>query len=821
MGRQCGTLAGNHIEGYRCPDSFEDSQALFMILSGNGYEFSPLIQAKCIYYRHDSEWPIMQTVVTLYIVILNMQLLLSVFNNINWNQDILQQQVRQNMNIMAHFYIFHIQFIKCRKEGLFMKKRLSLILVLAMAVSLIAGCGNGTKSSGTGTKISPPPATSENPDKTSSKASESEPEDLSDTEAPMLADQVASGDLPPLEKRLPASDDIMIEPDVISLGEYGDSITLQCADSGHWTFGPYSEQSMFRFEQDGSGKVEPNVCKEFTSNDDSTVWTIKLREGMRWSDGEPFTADDVIFYYDHMSTPALNEDRSAMDPESDGYYPAYTSRPYSCYQVEVDGEQYWAEFKKENDYEFTVTFAAPAPAFPENVAIDNKWMFLPRHFYINYVSRKNDVKDDPDFPFITEQEALDNANRDFKKNWESYSTMSKDIGYYHWDYHIVPQLRSFIATKDNWDTVGETYELVRNPYFWKTDKEGRQLPYLDSIKFRIINDEEQITLAASGGEFDIINPADYSTVASALKNTHSLKEWITSGWDEEGIQLNQTVKDPDKRALFQDKRFREALSICVDRNLLNKTLRNDMATPWQASVPEGAFGYDPEWSKKWTEYDADRANQLLDEITEPWDQKEGTYRKMKGMDKDVEIILSVREPSASGDFVSLLKTAYKAIGVKLSDKVDADVRTTLLTNDVESALETVGTVTPALRPDAVVPVRNVQFWYSAYGKWYEDGKTEASGGIAPEGDVLELVKAYDAIKAANGPDREDIVKENVRKIYDLHKENIWVIGYLSPRPVRNLVGNRLHNFPEGLMSADEFRYNNLARPEQWWVDDTK
>ncbi len=639
-------------------------------------------------------------------------------------------------------------------------------------------------------------------------------------EAPELAAKVASGELPPLEERLPVAADVMVEPDVLSLGQYGGNITITYDDNGRWGWGPWVEQSMFRFKQDGSGQVEANVCKEFSPNADASVWTIKLREGMKWSDGAPFTADDVIFYYDHMSTPALNEDRSPVDVDAEGYYSTYTSKPYNCYQVTVDGVNYWAEFAKVNDYEFTVTFAAPKPSFAVDVAVDNKWMFLPKHFYTKYVARKDGVANDASFPLITEEQALASANADFGKAWDSYSTMSKDIGYYHWDYAAVPQLRSFIAVKDNWNTVGETYVLVRNPYFWKTDSEGRQLPYLDSISVKIINDQEQKTLAAMSGDLDYYDARnDFSTVSTALQATHTLVPWITAEWStDENLQLNQTVKDLDKRALFQDIRFRQALSICVDRQLLNDTLRNGVSAPAQASVPEGLPGFSETWRNKWTEYDVAAANALLDEITEPWDGAEGTYRKMLGTDKDVEIVVSIKEPSISGDFISLLQAAYRDVGVRLSDKVDADYRTTMLSNDVEASVEVTSASTPALRPDSLLPMRNVAVWHSAWGKWYEDGKSTANGGIEPTGDAMALIEAYDEMRAAAGPGRDAVVADCVKRIYELHEKNIWLIGYLAPLPIRNMVSNKLMNLPAGLLQVDEYRFQNLARPEQFWIN---
>jgi peptide/nickel transport system substrate-binding protein len=368
-----------------------------------------------------------------------------------------------------------------------MKKVVSLMLTVALIITMLPGCSK-SKTTNNDDSATPTVAATDS----GSAAGPTAAAEANSKEAPMLAEQVAAGTLPKLEDRMPAAEDIMVESDVMSIGTYGGSITSTTNDQGHWGWGPWAEESMFRFKQDGSGQVEANVCKNFSANEDATVWTIELRKGMKWSDGQPFTADDVIFYYDHMSTPALNPDCTAVSVDDPNYYPAYTSKPYNCYQVIKDGKTYWAKFDKVDDYKFTVTFAAPKPNFPEAVAVDNKWMFLPKHFYINYVARKDGVSDDASFPLITEEQAIANANKDFGKEWADYSTMGKDIGYYNWDYAIVPQIRSFIAVKDNWNTVGETYELVRNPYFWKTDSEGHQLPYLDSLKFEIINDADQI-----------------------------------------------------------------------------------------------------------------------------------------------------------------------------------------------------------------------------------------------------------------------------------------------------------------------------------------
>ena len=118
---------------------------------------------------------------------------------------------------------------------------------------------------------------------------------------------------------------------------------------------------------------------------------------------------------------------------------------------------------------------------------------------------------------------------------------------------------------------------MRNPYFFKTDEAGNQLPYLDSIKVHIINEQDQAVLKAMAGELDYyLMPTDsYSTIVNATNATHHVMKQAVTNWAFGGaFLLNQTVKDADKRALFQNGEFRQALSLCVDRELLSATLSN-------------------------------------------------------------------------------------------------------------------------------------------------------------------------------------------------------------------------------------------------------
>ena len=203
-------------------------------------------------------------------------------------------------------------------------------------------------------------------------------------------------------------------------------------------------------------------------------------------------------------------------------------------------------------------------------------------------------------------------------------------------------------------------------------------------------------------------------------------------------------------------------------------------------------------------------------MTEPWDGADGTYRKMKGTDEDVVLNFLLDENKAGrlGDYIGLLTSAYASVGIKVLDKIQSDVAQTILANEHEVTVDYPYGVSPALRPDTIVPMRNYMGWYGAYGKWYEDNRSTKNGGVEPTGDMMALIDAYDAINTAVGEDRSTIIAENVQKVYDLHKKNVWVIGFLSPSDYRFIISNELKNFPDRVVNADEFRWASMMRPEQ-------
>ncbi|MFF2479410.1 ABC transporter substrate-binding protein [Paenibacillus sp. NPDC058071] len=648
-------------------------------------------------------------------------------------------------------------------------KRSKLLLVLTLAISVIAaGCSNsGSNAPADGSKNS----STNKPAVTDDGAKE----------APMLAKRVSEGALPALEERMPKQEDIMIEPVIEELGQYGGDWKMPWMGvPDKWGIGQPTEEALFRFNKEGN-KVEPNVAKGYEVNEDSTVFTIHLREGMKWSDGVPFTADDVIFYWEHM-----------LKKETFGkkVYDAY-------YSVDpVTGDKAMAEVKKVDDYTFTVTHKYPSVMFLERVAIDNKWFFAPKHFHETILPE-----------FVGDAKTLE-----ITKQWgyEDPKVFLTETGYYDWLHHQIPTLRAWVPTND---ANGDQFVMERNPYYWKTDETGKQLPYLDRIVATKIQDPSQKTLGTMAGDYNLVtfDAKDFTVLKeNEKKGNYRLIPWTQPTWSSAGIQLNQTTEDPNLRKLFQDIRFREALSIGVDRTQVSEIVSNGLAEAVQASVPKGVQGYQEGWAEQWTKYDPERANQILDELGLTNRDKDGFRTNADGSDLTLTVIESTTD---TAPFLELLKKYFEDMGLKTNVKVvDGGTHFDMkYANKVPITTENISVVNVAFRPDTMVPLRVITPWFGHYGLYSQSAGKE---GVKPEGDVAEILNIWNKIKASKSFDE---INELGNEIVKLHQKNQWVIGYAGPTPVLVTASNNLRNIPGDRIWSDEYRGLGHGHPAQFFI----
>lgn len=235
----------------------------------------------------------------------------------------------------------------------------------------------------------------------------------------------------------------------------------------------------------------------------------------------------------------------------------------------------------------------------------------------------------------------------------------------------------------------------------------------------------------------------------------------------------------------------------------------------QAAPSEGAMGYSKEWANKWTEYNPEKAKQLLESCGLVMG-KDGYYDFADGT--DFVLNLQTFTAAEADKSAELLMAYYSKAGIKTTYKpVDRSVLENMMTSNDHEAI--IAPVTPAttfniiLRPDTLVPVRNYAAWYGAVGNWYASGGKE---GVEPTGDLKKLCELYDQLKlATTSSERERIAHEMLK----LHEDNIWIIGYMENLPLLIAKDKKIRNFPESAIFCDEFRDYGIAHLHCCYFED--
>ena len=680
-----------------------------------------------------------------------------------------------------------------------MKKRLiALLLAGTMAVSL-AACGpdnsnpSDSVSNGSSEDVQQSTPSESTPEESTPETTPT-PEAQGYSEAPMLADLVQGGTLPKLEDRLPAADDIFVDTadaagNPLEIGTYGGVINLLGA-GGSWGLSRPVLEGIIRYNSDGT--YYANVIKSFEHNDDYTVWTFKLREGMKWSDGDDFTADDITFWY--YMCHLTNYD---------------TKKSWAALKETVDGEDAWANLEKVDDYTVTWTFANPKfPAdFVENG--DFKWCWAPEH-YLNDMIPDSVYVENPywEKTGLSDEQVLLNAQAK-GIDAATVSDLGKAVTYYWWNEDGIPNLNSYVLTtkEGNNSRDAQLCILERNPYFWKVDAQGQQLPYCDEIHFNATSEDGQDQLMFRSGELDIIEVAmqDISSLLTDLGDKAQLRTLASTNWGSYLLTFNYTCTDKNYADLFSNVKFREAMSICVDRDQVSGLLSEGFLEPGQCAPQEGNFGYDAEWEAKWTDYSVDNAKKLLEECGLVMGN-DGFYDFADGT--DFTLTIYTYTDSGAADAYPVFEQYYKAAGINCATKdIEVSAFDTEVDNNNWYAIlgphTAIGGVSLKSRVQPFVPIAQSAEWYGEYGTYYG---TNGEQGVKPEGDMAKLVEIYEKWKATPDSAERD---QYTLDIYNLHKENLWTIAYLKAAGAYSLVSSKVHNYPDLLVSDDLYQYQNI------------
>lgn len=357
-------------------------------------------------------------------------------------------------------------------------RKLYLILTGVMLLCCVAGCKKQEEIPGG--KGTPVPEVTEPADGIPSQGASETSDECS--EAPMLQQMTASKKLPELQKRLPVFEDRYVVNGV-SVGNYGEDVQF-AAESAEEITGELVSEGLFQYSS--TGTIAPNIAKGYTVNADFTRYTISLREGMRWSDGVLFTADDCIFFYEKMCLPET-----------------FGEPLWDCFTVKDDqGKQTAATFHKLDTYSFEIVFSQSKPDFLSQLLQKGGICFAPEHYFVNLMPA-----------YMGEDAAKAKAKH---MGYESVEEMLRVTVVQAWNIPGVPTLNPYCVSNEEGksDVSGDYYEFVRNPYYWKVDTEGKQLPYMDRLGFTRISGESQKMLLITEG-FLTVSHLDETQVAEA------------------------------------------------------------------------------------------------------------------------------------------------------------------------------------------------------------------------------------------------------------------------------------------------------------------
>ncbi|MBQ8554829.1 MAG: ABC transporter substrate-binding protein [Clostridia bacterium] len=587
-------------------------------------------------------------------------------------------------------------------------------------------------------------------------------------------------DLPAVADRLP-TEPMVENAAYLTIGTYGGELKTSTSTSS-WTAGKIIEEGLFRFTTEGV--AEPNVAKGYTVNEDSTVYTIYLREGMKWSDGQPFTAEDCVWFYNAI---CLNK---------------VDSKGVRACHKDADGNP--AVVEKVDDYTFTVTFGTPKYGFIEALCVDLKWHYAPKHIFEGMVD---------DIIAGNNDAALAKAKEICGVEFADVSKAGKEMLYYFWNYPGIPTLNPYVLSTEAGknDVKGDYYEYVRNPYYWKVDAQGQQLPYIDKITYTAIQNVDQSLMLLLDGtvDFQTVGMDSLATIMSDAQVKININEWSSGSWGNTQTQLhmNMSIADEKLNALFNNADFRQAVSIAVDRTEFAGLFSDGWLEGGQAAPSQGALGYSEEWASKWTEYDTAKAKTLLESAGLVMGA-DGYYDFADGTDFALNIV-SVAD-SGAADTYALLKPYYDAAGIKTTfrDYDRSNIDNMILANEIECILFPVtglGDISIVLKPNSFIPgtATNV-VWY---GTMTKENAT---------GDLLKLIELKEQLDVTADTDaRTEIAKQMLK----LHEENMWVIAYVASAPTYHAVNARIQNFPSTGVWSDIYRDLGIAHVQCWYIQE--
>ncbi len=601
-----------------------------------------------------------------------------------------------------------------------------------------------------------------------------------------FAEAEKSGELPPVDDRLPKI------PAVASMDEIGrpggEIRMLMASPKDTRVLVAYSYARLVCYDRDYG--IVPDIL-ERCEVEDGRIFTLRMREGHKWSDGEPFTAEAFRYYWEDV---ANNSDLSPLGPPK---------------TLLVDGAPPKVEFV--DDFTIRYSWDKPNAEFlPALAATTPLFIFRPGHHLKRYHLKYQKPAKLEEMVAEAEQPswaALHNRkDNQYRNDNPKLPTLDP------WMLRVKPPAERFVFT--------------RNPYYYRVDSTGLQLPYLDQIVFDIA-DGKLIPAKTGAGDSDLqarnIRFDNYTFLKEGeiSRGQYWVRLWDDGRGSNFALYPNLTTNDQTWRKVIRDVRFRRALSLAVNRHEINQAIYYGMGLEGANSVLPSSPLHKPELRAAWSNFDLAQANGLLDQIGLKSRTDDGLRLLPDGRPM-VIIVDTAGESTEESDILELIRDSWRQIGIDLFTKPSQRevFRNRIFAGDSIMAawfgLDN-GFPNSAMSPWEFCPSTQQQLHWAKWGQFIE------TGGEAGEAvDLTEAKELADLLAAwratGDGEEREGIWT----RVLAIWADQVYTIGTVANVPQPVVVNRHLHNVPEKAMFAwDPGAHFGVYKPDTFWLDEER
>jgi peptide/nickel transport system substrate-binding protein len=609
------------------------------------------------------------------------------------------------------------------------------------------------------------------------------PADAALLETPSFAAEVAQGALPPVTQRVPREPALA---ELETIGRPGGELHMLMAS-------PKDTRMMVVYGYARLMAYTPALALvpdmlEGVDVEEGRSFTLHLRPGHKWSDGKTFTAEDFRYWFEDVAeNPDLSPSGLPMALLPNGEAP---------------------QFAVIDEHTVRYSWSRPNPLFlPALAGADPLFIYCPAHYLKQFHTKYADKK--------TLAGLVQAAGA---RNWSALH--NKMDAMYRNDNPDLPSLEPWVLKTR---PPAERIVFERNPYYYRVDGAGHQLPYIDRVVFSIAS-SKIIPAKTGAGESDLqaryLSFDDYTFLkAGEQANGYKVLLWRTGPGSQLALYPNLNVDDEVWRGLVRNVRFRRALSLAVDRHEINQVIYFGLALEGQNTVLPQSPLYRPEDRQAWAKYDLDEANRLLDLIGLKRGS-DGVRLLPDGREADI-VVEDSGESTEKSDVLELIRDSWRELGIRLFSR---PTQLTLFRRrvfsgqtlmSIDKGIEN-GLATPDMSPWEFAPTEQQQLEWPKWGQYVE---TKGKAGEQPDlPGAIKLKQLYHQwLDGADSEAHARIWHEMLR----IWADEVYSIGTVAGVLQPVVVSAKLRNVPsDGIYNWDPGAHFGIYKPDGFWFDQT-